>query len=100
MSSQWKPQSYTDEYETALKAYAEKKHKQGENFTPPEVEEERPSKATDLMELLQKSLAQRVPRDARRQGRATPTDLAQNLRASHSPHLTRAPGPAPSRLPV
>jgi len=59
MSSSWDPENYKDEYESALKAYVKKKHQEGENFKPPEPKEEKPSKATDIMELLQKSLSQR-----------------------------------------
>jgi len=57
MAAKWKPEQYHDDYHEALKAYVEKKHKEGENFKPPEPEEEKPSKAADLMELLQKSLS-------------------------------------------
>lgn len=59
MAGKWKPDSYHDEYHEALKAYVEKKHKEGDNFRPPEPEEEKPSKSVDLMELLQKSLSGR-----------------------------------------
>ena len=59
MAGQWKPEQYHDDYHDAVMAYVKKKHKEGENFKPPEPEEEKPSKAADLMELLQKSLSGR-----------------------------------------
>lgn len=59
MSGEWDPENYEDEYATALKAYVEKKHKEGENFKPPEPKEEKATRATDIMELLQKSLSAR-----------------------------------------
>lgn len=59
MASKWKPESYHDEYHDSLKAYVEKKHKEGENFKPPEPEEEKPGRTVDLMDLLQKSLSGR-----------------------------------------
>lgn len=59
MAGKWKPESYHDDYHDALKAYVERKHKEGENFKPPEPEEEKPGKAVDLMDLLQKSLSGR-----------------------------------------
>ena len=59
MASKWKPEQYEDDYHEAVMAYIKKKYKEGENFKPPEPEEEKPSKATDLMELLQKSLSGR-----------------------------------------
>lgn len=57
MSGDWKPASYKDEYREELMKYIKQKAKEGEDFEPPEAEEEeKPSKATDLMELLQQSL--------------------------------------------
>lgn len=59
MAAKWKPEQYHDDYHDAVLAYVKKKHKEGENFKPPEPEEEKPGKAADLMELLQKSLSGR-----------------------------------------
>lgn len=59
MAAKWKPEQYHDDYHDAVMAYVKKKHKEGENFKPAEPEEEKPGKAADLMELLQKSLSRR-----------------------------------------
>lgn len=59
MSTDWDPEQYKDEYTAALKEYVEKKYEEGDNFKPPEVQENKPSRATDIMELLQQSLAAR-----------------------------------------
>ena len=57
MSGDWKPSSYKDEYREELMKYIKQKAKEGDDFEPPEAEkEEKPDKAADLMELLQKSL--------------------------------------------
>jgi len=57
MSSKWKPGQYKDEYREELLKYIKQKAKEGEDFEPPEPdEEEKPSRAEDLMDLLQKSL--------------------------------------------
>ena len=61
MSTQWDPKIYKDEYESTLEAYVEKKYNQGEKFEVPQVEEEKPTPASDMMELLRKSLAVRGP---------------------------------------
>lgn len=59
MSGDWDPEQYKDEYRAALKEYVQKKYEEGDNFKPPQVAAEKPSKATDIMELLQQSLAAR-----------------------------------------
>jgi DNA end-binding protein Ku len=59
MSSDWDPEQYKDEYRAALKDYVQKKYEEGDDFKPPTIAPEKPSKATDIMELLQQSLAAR-----------------------------------------
>lgn len=59
MSSDWDPEQYKDEYRAALKDYVQKKYAEGDDFKPPTIAAEKPSKATDIMELLQQSLAAR-----------------------------------------
>ena len=59
MTAPWEPERYKDEYRHALKDYVEKKYEEGDNFKPPEVPTEKPTPPTDIMELLQQSLAAR-----------------------------------------
>lgn len=57
MSIKWRPEEYHDEYRDALMNWIKKKAKLGETAQPEGVPAPRETKVIDLMDMLQKSLA-------------------------------------------
>jgi DNA end-binding protein Ku len=57
LSCPWDPSRYEDRYEKRLKAIIKRKEK-GQTVEEPEPEDEKPSPVADLMEALEKSLAE------------------------------------------
>ncbi len=59
MRTKWKPESYRDEYEKALKDLIHRKLSGKKIQAPKEKKSNRPSNVIDLVEILQKSLRQK-----------------------------------------
>jgi DNA end-binding protein Ku len=59
MRTKWKPESYRDEYEKALKDLIRRKLSGKKIEAPKEKKSDRPSNVIDLVEILQKSLRQK-----------------------------------------
>jgi DNA end-binding protein Ku len=58
MTSEWKPQEYTDEYRDALENLIEEKIEHGDQAHPAPVAKKRPSNVVDLVSVLQESIQQ------------------------------------------
>jgi DNA end-binding protein Ku len=58
MSSEWKPEEYTDEYHKALEKMIEEKIEHPEEKLPPAPKQKKPTNVVDLMSVLQKSIQQ------------------------------------------
>jgi len=58
MSSEWKPEQYTDEYHKALEKMIEEKIEHPEEKPPPAPKQKKPTNVVDLMSVLQKSIQQ------------------------------------------
>jgi DNA end-binding protein Ku len=56
MTTEWKPQEYTDDYREALKELIEEKIEQGDKATPAPPRKRKPSNVIDLVSILQKSI--------------------------------------------
>jgi DNA end-binding protein Ku len=69
MTTQWKPDQYTDDYRQALEQLIEKKIEHGDKAMPAPSKPKRPSNVVDLVSILQQSIQQT-------QGKAKATRLA------------------------
>jgi DNA end-binding protein Ku len=58
MTSEWKPEEYTDDYRDALEELIEKKIEHGDKATPAPAKVKRPSNVVDLVSILQESIQQ------------------------------------------
>ena len=56
MTTEWKPDEYTDEYRDALENLIEEKIEHGDKATPTPTKKKRPSNVVDLVAILQKSI--------------------------------------------
>ncbi len=56
MSTEWKPEEYTDDYREALKDLIEKKIEHGDKAAPSPAKKKRPSNVVDLVSILKKSI--------------------------------------------
>jgi len=58
MTSEWKPQQYTDEYREALKKMIEEKIEHGEEQAGPPAKQKKPTNVVDLISVLKQSIQQ------------------------------------------
>ncbi|MGB7837407.1 MAG: Ku protein, partial [Terrimicrobiaceae bacterium] len=58
MSSEWKPENYTDDYTEALQNLIEEKIEHGDKATPAPSRKKRPSNVVDLVSVLRESIEQ------------------------------------------
>ena len=58
MTSEWKPEQYTDQYHEALEKMVEEKIEHGETETSVPLKKKKPTKVVDLMAVLRQSLQQ------------------------------------------
>jgi DNA end-binding protein Ku len=58
MTTDWKPEQYTDEYRDALENLIEEKIEHGDKAAPAPSKTKRPSNVVDLVSVLQKSIQQ------------------------------------------
>jgi DNA end-binding protein Ku len=58
MTSEWKPEEYTDDYRDALEELIEKKIEHGDKATLAPAKKKRPSNVVDLVSILQESIQQ------------------------------------------
>ncbi|MBV8375827.1 MAG: Ku protein [Verrucomicrobia bacterium] len=58
MTSEWKPEQYTDRYHEALEKMIEEKIKHGEEETPAPIKKKKPTKIVDLVSVLRQSIEQ------------------------------------------
>jgi DNA end-binding protein Ku len=58
MSSEWKPEEYTDDYREALENLIERKIEQGDKASPAPPRKKQPSNIVDLVSVLRESLQQ------------------------------------------
>ncbi len=58
MSSEWKPENYTDDYTEALQNLIEEKIEHGDKATPAPSRKQRPSNVVDLVSVLRESIEQ------------------------------------------
>jgi DNA end-binding protein Ku len=56
MTSEWKPEQYTDEYHEALEKMIEEKIEHGDEKAPPPAKQKKPTKVIDLASVLQRSI--------------------------------------------
>jgi DNA end-binding protein Ku len=56
MSSEWKPEEYTDDYREALENLIEEKIEHGDKATPAPSRKKRPSNVVDLVSVLKESI--------------------------------------------
>ena len=73
MSSEWKPENYTDDYTEALQNLIEEKIEHGDKATPAPSRKKRPSNIVDLVSVLRESIEQS-------QGRGKPDERATKKR--------------------
>jgi DNA end-binding protein Ku len=58
MSSEWKPENYTDDYSESLENLIEEKIEHGDKATPAPPRKKRPSNVVDLVSVLKESIEQ------------------------------------------
>ena len=58
MTSEWKPEQYTDEYHKALEKMIDEKIEHGDEGRPAPVKKKRPTNVVDLVSVLQQSIQQ------------------------------------------
>jgi DNA end-binding protein Ku len=58
MTTEWKPEEYTDEYREALENLIEEKIEHGDKAAPAPPKKKRPSNVVDLVSILQESIQQ------------------------------------------
>ena len=58
MTSEWKPEQYTDEYHKALEQMIEEKVEHGSEKPPVETKKKKPTNVVDLVSVLQQSIHQ------------------------------------------
>jgi DNA end-binding protein Ku len=58
MSSEWKPEQYTDEYHEALEKMIQEKIEHGDEIAAPRVKQKKPTNVVDLTSVLQQSIQQ------------------------------------------
>lgn len=58
MTSEWKPEQYTDQYHEALEKIIEEKIKHGDEETPAPVKKKKPTNIVDLVSVLRQSIQQ------------------------------------------
>jgi DNA end-binding protein Ku len=58
MTSEWKPEEYTDDYREALEELIEKKIEHGDQATPAPTKRKQPSNVVDLVSILRQSIQQ------------------------------------------
>jgi DNA end-binding protein Ku len=58
MTSEWKPEQYSDQYHEALEKIIEEKIKHGDEETPVPVKKKKPTKIVDLASVLRQSIQQ------------------------------------------
>jgi DNA end-binding protein Ku len=58
MTSEWKPEQYTDQYHEALEKMIEEKIKRGDEETPVPVKRKKPTSIVDLASVLRQSIQQ------------------------------------------
>ena len=80
MTTEWRPEEYTDDYRNALENLIEEKIEHGDKAAPPPSKKKRPSNVVDLVSVLQKSIEQS-------QGKAKVNKPARKTRA----RSTKAP---------
>ena len=73
MSSEWKPENYTDDYTEALQNLIEEKIEHGDKATPAPSRKKRPSNIVDLVSVLRESIEQS-------QGRGKPDERTTKKR--------------------
>ncbi len=58
MTSEWKPEKYTDQYHEALEKVIEEKIEHGDEEPPVPIKKKKPANVVDLVSILQKSIRQ------------------------------------------
>ncbi len=80
MTTEWKPEEYTDEYRDALENLIEEKIEHGDKAAPAPPKKRRPSNVVDLVSILQKSIQQSQEKAKASGRRAQPTSRKANRR--------------------
>ena len=58
MTSEWKPEQYTDEYHKALEKMIDEKIEHGDEEPPVPAKKKKPTNVVDLVSVLQQSIQQ------------------------------------------
>ena len=85
MTTEWKPEEYTDDYRDALKDLIEEKIEHGEQAAPAPTKKKRPSNVVDLVSILQKSIEETGHGEKRRKSKtrtATSKSTAKRKKAA------------------
>src|ERR1700719_1417843 len=81
MTSEWKPEQYTDEYHDALEKMIEEKIEHGGKEAPPPAKQKKPTKVVDLASVLQQSIQQTQAR-SKSEKATTKTRTARRKKAA------------------
>jgi DNA end-binding protein Ku len=71
MTSEWKPEQYTDLYHEVLEKIVEEKIERGGNGPPVRVKRQTPTNVVDLLSALQRSIQHTQAKEAATKTRAT-----------------------------
>jgi DNA end-binding protein Ku len=97
MTTEWKPEQYTDEYRDALENLIEEKIEHGDKAAPAPPKKKRPSNVVDLVSILQESIQQSQGMAKASGTRTQPKSRRANRRKKERLNATMRPPTRPRR---
>jgi DNA end-binding protein Ku len=82
MTSKWKPEQYTDQYQEVLEKIIEGKIDHGDEQPPVPVKKKKPTNVVDLVSVLQQSIQQTQQAKPKSENSAEKTRAARRKKAA------------------